>query len=218
MNLPNTSNRYVGVGATGSGKTHAALWVLSMMPIDRMPFVVVNYKGDESIDAIPFKQDIGLDEVPVKPGVYVTHPHVSQGAAVERQLWEIWARGDTGVYTDEGLMMGRYNEAFRALLTQGRSRKIPMITLSQRPKWLDPFVLSEAEFYQVFRLNNKKDVMSVAEFIPETSGDISKRLPEYHSYYYDVKANNLSVVKPVPSIEKIHAHFARLLKPVRKVI
>ena len=44
-----------------------------------------------------------------------------------------------------------------------------MITLSQRPVWLDPFILSEAEYYQVFRLNHKNDRKKVEEFIPDNS-------------------------------------------------
>ena len=44
-------------------------------------------------------------------------------------MWEIWKRGGIGVYVDEGYMVGNNNPAFRAILTQGRSKEIPAIVL-----------------------------------------------------------------------------------------
>lgn len=215
MNLPDSSQRLAIVGATGSGKTQAALWHLSMRDIDTRPWIAYNFKTDKSIDAIPHAKDIDLDEVPLKPGVYVLHPHPSQMDEVEAHMWAIWEKQGIGVYVDEGYMVGDRNPAFRALLTQGRSREIPIIVLSQRPVWMDRFVFSEAEFFQVFRLNHKKDRKSVEEFVP---ADLSARLPEYHSYYYDVAANKVTVLRPVPTIQKIHETFDRRLARVRKTI
>lgn len=215
MRLPDDTNRLAIVGATGSGKTQAALWHLSLQDIDRKPWVVYNFKTDKSIDGIPFAKPIELDEVPVKPGVYIAHPHPAQQEDVENHMWEIWERENTGVYVDEGYMVGDRNPAFRALLTQGRSRHIPMIVLSQRPVWMDRFVFSEAEFYQVFRLQHQKDRKSVMEFVP---ADLSKRLPEYHSYYYDVGENKVTPLRPVPSLEEIHRTFERRLARVRKTV
>src|SRR5262249_25496998 len=163
-----------------SGKTQAALWHLSMRDIDRRPWIVYNWKRDMSIDSIPHKRDIELDEIPVKPGVYVSHPHPNQAEEVEAQMWAIWERGETGVYIDEGYMLGRNSASFRALLTQGRSLHVPMIVLSQRPVWLDLFVFSESDFIQVFHLQHKRDGKNVQEFVPI---DPEKRLPQYYSYY-----------------------------------
>lgn len=197
-----------------------------MRDFDKRPWLIYNFKTDKSIDQIPYVRDIELDEVPIQPGIYVAHPHPDQGGAVEDQMWAVWEKQGIGVYTDEGYMVGRQNPAFRALLTQGRSREIPMITLSQRPVWLDPFILSEAEYYQVFRLNHKNDRKKVEEFIPDnTSGEktskihpLQRRLPEYHSYYYDVGGDKLSVLKPVPDMVKIHATFERRLARTRRTV
>jgi len=222
VRLPDETNRLAIVGATGSGKTQAALWHLSMRDFDRRPWLIYNFKTDKSIDGIPHAQNIGLDEVPIQAGIYITHPHPDQGDEVENQMWAVWEKQNTGIYVDEGYMVGRQNPAFRALLTQGRSREIPMITLSQRPVWLDPFILSESEYYQVFRLNHLRDRQKVEEFIPNPKDSkihpIRERLPEYHSYYYDVGLDKLTVLKPVPDITKIHATFERRLARVRKTV
>lgn len=215
MRLPDSSQRLAIVGATGSGKTQAAVWNLSMRDYVVMPWVVYNWKSDASIDNIPGKIDIGLDEIPKRPGVYVVHPHPNETDEVESHMWAIWRKQKTGVYIDEGYMVGNNNPAFRSLLTQGRSRNIPIITLSQRPVWMDRFVFSESEFFQVFRLQHKKDRQSVEQFVPV---DLSKRLPEYHSYYYDVQADKMTILKPVPMIEKIYQTFDARLGKMKKVV
>ena len=149
----------------------------------------------------------------MKPGVYIVHPRPDEDT--EPLLWQVWERGGIGVYIDEGYMVGDRNAAFRAILTQGRSKQIPVIVLSQRPVWMDRFVFSESEFFQIFRLQHNKDRKSVQEFIPKS---IDKRLPEFHSYYYDVSRDVVTVLKPVPSIETIYATFERKLARVRKTV
>jgi hypothetical protein len=215
MRFPNDTQRLSIVGATGSGKTQAALWHLSTRNFHRMPWVVYNFKTDESIDNAPFFEPIGTDRIPVKPGIYVVHPHPDDTDEVEDQMWAIWERGNVGVYVDEGYMISRNNRAFRALLTQGRSKRIPMIVLSQRPVWMDRFVFSESEFFQIFRLTHKKDMRNVEEFVPH---DLSLRLPEYHSYYYDVGLNTVTALRPVPDLAAVYRTFQARLEPLRKAV
>jgi len=215
MRLPDSSQRLAIVGATGSGKTQAAIWHLSMRDYMQRPWIVYNWKTDKSIDGIPGHFDIGLEELPKYPGVYVVHPHPNNEEEVERQMWAIWERGGIGVYVDEGYMVGNNNPAFRSLLTQGRSREIPIITLSQRPVWMDRFVFSESEFFQVFRLQHKKDRQSVEQFVP---ANLSRRLPEYHSYYYDVGDDKMTVLRPVPDIDHIYSGFDARLSRLKRVV
>jgi hypothetical protein len=55
----------------------------------------------------------------------------------------------------------------------------------------------------------------VEEFVP---ADLSQRLPDYHSYYYDVGENKVTILKPVPSIQQIHRRFDQRLSAIRKTI
>ena len=209
--LPNDSQRLLIVGATGSGKTQAALWHLSHRTYTSMSWVVYNTKADSTIDSIPYSEQIEIDQVPVKPGVFIVKPLPHEQEALEAHQWEIWKRGSMGVYVDEGYAMGNHNQAFRALLTQGRSKYIPMIVLSQRPVWLDRFAFSESEFMQAFRLQHAKDRAAMEELIPAPLD----RLPAYHSWYYDALGNRTYRMAPVPRLEIIHATFARRLAPER---
>ena len=215
MRLPGDKHRHVIVGATGSGKTQYALWEMSHRNFHTSPWIVYNWKRDESIDRIPGSHAIELDEMPEEPGIYIVHPLPSDETAVEHQMWEIWKRGGIGVMIDEGYMAGDRNEALRAILTQGRSKEIPLIVLSQRPVWMERFVFTESEFRQMFRLGDTEDVKQMKRFISSTPRnvpfevDLSQRLPDFHSYYYDVGYDTLHVLRPVPSIQTIHATFSR---------
>jgi hypothetical protein len=214
VRFPDDTQRLSIVGATGSGKTQAALWHLSHRRFDLMPWIAYNTKGDASIDAIPYSHQIDIDKLPIDPGVYIVKPLPHQTDALEAHLWAVWQRGNVGVYVDEGYSMGVQNEPFRSLLTQGRSKRIPMIVLSQRPVWLDRFVFSESEFFQAFRLQHSKDRASIEQIIPASLD----RLPAYHSWYYDALGNHLYSMRPVPALEVIHATFERRLAPQRKVV
>lgn len=207
-NLPTDKQRISIVGRTGSGKTVAAMHHLSQRQFDVRPWVIYNFKHDENLDAIPGVKLIELDDLPVKPGLYMAHPGPYDSEALEAHMMAIWAAGNMGLYVDEGYMVDRNSRAFSLLQTQGRSKHIPMITLSQRPVWLNRFVFSESDFFQIFQLQHKKDRDKIGEYVP---ANIEERLPAYHSYYYDVAEDKLDVWSPVPSIDKIHAVFDRRL-------
>jgi len=210
MTFPDDTQRLVIVGPTGSGKTQLGVFQLAHRDYHLMPWVVINYKREKLIDAIPHAHHIGLNDVPTRPGVYVIHPvPIDDDENVERFLREVWKRGDIGIFVDEGLMMGQTNASYRLLLTQGRSLYCPMIVLTQRPAWVDKFTFTESEFYEVFPLRFKGDIQTIGEYIPDFQ---NRRLPKYHFWHYDVAENRLVQASPVPKIEVILATFERRLR------
>lgn len=218
IRLPDDSKRQYIIGRTGSGKTVAGVWHLSQRSWDKMPWVIVDYKGDELIGRIPTteikKRSKGYD-VPTKPGIYVIRPVAGvDDDFVEDFLWKVKYRGHCGLYIDEGYMLPEKSKspAFNAILTQGRSLKIPVIILSQRPVWLSRFVITESEFIQTYWLNDKRDRDTLKAVIP---GGVDTRLPEYHSWYYDVGRDKLTHIGPVPHPDVILQAFGR---PTRKKI
>ena len=216
MNFPGDTDRLTIVGATGSGKTVAGMYHLSRRPLDRQIWIVYDFKRDDLINEIESAQHVALDSpLPDRPGLYIVHPRPGEEDAVDAHMFAIWERENIGVYVDEGYMIGSNSAGFRALLTQGRSKHIPMITLSQRPVYMDRFVFSESQFFQVFRLQHNDDVKSAQKFIPH---DLSKLLPRYHSYYYDAVDNRLVVLSPVPDRDAILDTFDSKLQRLRKVI
>lgn len=217
LHLPTSRQRIAAIGRTGSGKTIAGLWHLSNANFDLMPWVIVDFKTDEHINAIERAEYIDTNTRLKNPGIYIIQPHPDD-ASLGDFLERIWQRGNTGVFVDEGYMMRTNNEVekrFVYLLTQGRSKRIPMIVLTQKPVWISRFVFSESDYFQVFHLNDVRDHKTVESFLP--NGAIRK-LPDYHSVYYDVSKNELTYLLPVPNEETILEKIDNRLRVTRKRI
>lgn len=203
--LPGARDRLAILGRTGSGKTHFACWVLSQANWPHVPWFIIDYKHDELLSEVP-AEPIGVSprKLPTHPGIYSVNPSPNDDDAVERLLQRIWARGRAGVYIDEGHMLPDHG-GLKALLTQGRSKSIPVIVLSQRPSWVNRFVFSEADYYAVFHLNDKRDRQTIGAFMPD--GAVSTPLPARHSWYYDIARNRLYHMLPVPDRDAILERF-----------
>ena len=217
--LPNNSHRVAIAGRTGSGKTRFATWLLSTQNFDKQPWVIVDYKGDELLNSLdePYIKEIGLAEVPKKPGLYIVHPRHTDEEEVQQWLWSVWKKEHVGIYLDEAYMVpgGQRSQkgALQAILTQGRSKRIPVIALTQRPVFVNRFITSEADFHCVFHMNFDSDKKVVESYLPK--GSLDAELPEYHSRWFDVGKNALHLMKPVPDDEGILERIESRMRPRR---
>jgi hypothetical protein len=204
MRTANDAQRLAIYGKTGSGKTIAGLWWLAQRSFDKIPWIILDFKRDTSIAKIPRLDEIEIDSsIPKRAGLYVVRPLPDSHDEVDAFLWKVWERGKVGLMIDEGYMINRFSKPFNAILTQGRSLKIPVIALSQRPSWLSPFLMSEADFHQVFFVQNPADINKLMEWVPYNG--VLK--PNYFSYYYDVAKSHLAYLAPVPNEDEILNRF-----------
>jgi hypothetical protein len=212
--LPTSDKRTSVIGSTGSGKTQFAVWLLSTRDFHIRPWVIFDFKGDKLIGelgAIP----ISLNSPPPKaPGLYIIRPLPGDEHLVSAFLMKCWAQEYIGIYIDEGYMLPKLDRWFRACLTQGRSKLIEMIILSQRPVWMDKYVFTEANYFAVFKLNSIEDRKHVSNFL---DGNRPTVLPKYHCLWYDVDRQQADIFQPVPSADELISTFARRLenKPVK---
>lgn len=216
--LPNLT-QHVGVfGRNGSGKTRLAFWLLSKARFDKQPFIVLDWKGEELFTLTDRVRELKLtDALPKHPGVYIIRPLPGQDEIVEKWLWKVWANEKIGLYVDEGYSIDQRSEGLQAILTQGRSKRLPVIYLAQRPSWISRFVISEATFLSIFSLNDRFDRQRLQAVVPYERINLNNRLPEYHSYWYDVGQDADFVLAPVPSDDELLDEFDRRLAPRRKV-
>ena len=214
---PNDTQRLAIIGKTGSGKTQGAAWNLANRSYTTKPWIVFDFKYDQLLNEIPGIREIGVtDKLPKKPGLYIVHPHPDQTEQVEALYWQIWDRERIGVYTDEGYMIPPRSPGFQALLTQGRSKEIPMVTLTQRPAWVSRFVFSESDYLQLYQLTDIRDVKVAKQFMPLP---IETRLPgQYYSWWWDNTRNYKAVLQPVPQRDIILQTFHDRLVQRKRVI
>lgn len=215
VGLPGNSNRIVLIGQTGTGKTVMGLWHLSNQNLES-PWVILNFKDDEHIESIPYTQPIDWTYVPHKKdkGLFVINvlpsdvkrPKLGVKSNLEAYLWEIWKRGNCGIFTDECFMVGPGNDAFDANLTQGRSKRIPMINCTQRPSWISRYCFSEASYIQCFDLIDERDIQTVEGFLPIVWDD-EPPLEKHQSFYYDVAQRKLVRFNPCPPMKEINKVF-----------
>lgn len=222
--LPNDTQRTTILGKNGTGKSRAAVWHLAHKDFDSMPWLVLNHKREALINSIPGAQFVGLDWQPSEatPGLYIVQPTPGlDDDVVTDLLWRVYETENVGLYIDEGYMLNPRDNAMNAIYTQGRSKHIPAITLSQRPSRISRFAISEADFFQVFYLADRRDRKTLEEFIPldfeslmgARAGE-ARALPDFHSIYYDVGRNDIFTMGPVPDENEIMEVFrAKLIPP-----
>jgi hypothetical protein len=209
--LPGEEDRTSIVGKTGSGKTTAGLFILEAQNlVEKMPWIILDYKGDEHIAKVPARPVRADSEPPVDPGLYKLEasPFLERDDPVEIFLKKVWKNGHTGLFFDEAYMLpdrfGRTSGGtLRALFTTGRSRKIPIISLSQRPMDVTKYNFSEASHHVIFRLPDKGDRDVVRGRVPNEEFDLKfgrygTDLPEFHSMWYDVSRDNCFTMLPFP--------------------
>jgi hypothetical protein len=214
--LPDDSQRAVVIGRTGSGKTQFGVWLLSLASYDVMPWIIFDFKGDDLIKKIR-PQEISIhDAPPLKAGLYVVRPIPKvDEIAVEKFLWQVWRNGNTGLYFDEGYMVAK-SEAYGAIMTQGRSLRIPAITLTQRPVFANPFTFSESDFFAIFQLNKKDDNKKVSEYTLDF--DFREKMPRFQSRWFDVGQGKIYNLLPAPNSASIIQSYKNRIKPKMKVI
>lgn len=194
--FPGGDSRTCCIGATGSGKTTCGAWLLAHQRFDKRPWIIVDFKRESLFDmiGIPPIQQIGLSSVPKRPGLYLVSPRPDQDDDLEAWLWKVWHRENVGLFVDEATLMPD-KDAFRAILQQGRSKRIPLIACTQRPVDVKRGLFSEASYFCIYRMADKRDYRTVEGFVP---ADLSLPMPPYHWHWYDVQRNTLLHMGPVP--------------------
>jgi hypothetical protein len=203
MQFPSDRHRHAIYGQTGSGKTLFGMWCLSRRSFDEIPWVVIDGKRDPSLARIPRMTEIAVtDKPPKQAGLYVVRPtiHDFEDGEATALLWRIWERERCGVVIDEGYNFGMHDRGLRALLTQGRSKRIPMICLSQKPSWVCPFIHSESEYKSVFYLDMPADIDRIRSWVPQYDPEA---LPRHASVWRSTPERMVTTLGPCPGEEEI---------------
>lgn len=210
--LPGAADRTVVIGPTGSGKTIMGAWLLSKQRFDKRPWVALDFKGEELWDRVgdPPMRPLRFGQMPGKRGLYRMDVHPGQEAELEGWLWKIWERENVGIFVDEVSLINS-KAAFKAILRQGRSKRIPVIACTQRPVDCDREVFSEAQYRCLFGIEDLHRDYPVIRGLfgnRDIRDDVS-RLKRHWSLWYDAKGKSLTVLKPCPSPDTVASDLRR---------
>ena len=207
--LPGSDDRVVILGSTGSGKTVFGVQLLATLDYKIRPTYVLDIKRDPLLARLPAREIVLSSNPPTAPGLYVIRPRISKTLQddLEAFFWALYEQENCILYVDEGTMISAHNHGFRALLTQGRSKNIEMITLSQRPGKLLGEVFSEATFFAVFNLTKYSDRKIVADWLPDELYTANTRLARYRCIWYDVAEGWGTELLPAPAPDVILQRF-----------
>lgn len=203
---------------SGFGKSQAGVWQLSERSYTLMPWVIIDHKDDELIRAIPYQKPATFETEFTEPGIYVIHPtsYDYEAGKVDALLMRIWERENCGVFIDEGMNLGN-SLALRQIFAAGRTHRTPVILCTQRPKKIELAVFTEANFIQCFFLQFVEDRERIEDYLPRSDevdwGAEIRDLPDYHSLWYDVRARQVVLLRPVPSTTAILERFRQRLAP-----
>jgi len=241
---PTDQQRTIVIGRTGSGKSQFAISLLSTRNFDEIPWVFIDYKGEDLFDDIR-KATGGYkwgaikvldvdDDPPTTPGLYYMRPRVViDDVSVNNFLRKCYDqkrgpigsrhRGHIGIMVDEGYALPqKHGSAFDVILTQGRTLYIPVIVLYQRSVWMSRFAVAQADFVAVFAQMDERDIKTSASFVKPAKGEngesisVFTALPPYYCLWYDVGAGSSSVLRPAPDAKTIIGTFKRRLSPRTK--
>lgn len=197
------------VGRNGCGKTQLGCMLLAKRDLRKERWIALDFKGDELLNSIDNAQFIDGSKIPKHPGLYIKQFRRSGADEINNFLWNIWDHEDTGLYIDEGYMVPQGDDgAYKGLLTTGRSKRTPVITISQRPVRISRFAFSEVSHVAVFALNDRRDWKTLDEVLPDGFTEwlpeqYGEKLPKYHSRWYSVKTDGRYIVEPVPEADEI---------------
>jgi DNA helicase HerA-like ATPase len=210
--VPKSNSRTVIVGKTGTGKTTFAAWILSQSNLSR-PGIILDYKREILFEQLRRSYRInvqtrnfhrpsrGLELLRPRPQVDVDE--------IEAVLWEMWRKGNCLIFIDEALHLPANSRAMVNIMAQGRSKNIQVITCVQRPYYVSPFLISEASYYGIFRLTDKRDQDRIREFIPLEKDYLQP--PDHYCYWYNDEKSTLSRLQPLDDVSTIIPDIASQL-------
>lgn len=158
------SERVALVGKTGSGKTTLALFLTKSL----RRLVVFDPKGTLNTPTWRLEDwsQKGIQQLADGEPIRMRVPAPLSGNW-EPYFAEIFSIGNCAVYIDEvyGVVppQTKPGPMFTALYTRGRELNLGVIAATQRPTWVPLFVLSEAEWLFVFRLQLQIDRNRMSE-------------------------------------------------------
>jgi hypothetical protein len=163
------------IGTTGTGKTY----LMSQLTGLRNYAIILRTKSDDN----KFKGFRTVRDTRAMRGIHdrkllIDPPYHRQASICADALLSAWKQGNWTVFLDELFYVDHILglEAYvNMLLTQGRSKRLSIVTGMQRPLWVTRFALSEVQHVFTFGLE-ARDAKTLGQSTSEALGRVSTKL------------------------------------------
>jgi len=208
--IPETGQRELIIGPTGSGKTLFAGWLLRRVPVS--PIVIYDTKGERSfLEMRHAKAAHDWEEVHQLLGdeecdYIVFRPPEVDPEELDGYLMDHYEELEgVPAYIDEiGDFHGRHGHAYDGLmhlLRKGRARAETTIMSTQRPSHISRYCYTETQKFCIFALVHEDDQRHVAKFVPGYKG---LPQPPPYAFYFRSITDGQQPPRLVPAIKLDH--------------
>lgn len=196
MTIPNDQHVAV-VGQNGSGKSVALQAFTAGYPRAACMDVKEEFTWGDFVHPDDVRIITSIDELPlVEEPKIIYRPHFSELTLDHYSQFYFWCYYEQNIVCITDELMGIcpnphvVPEGLKAVLTRGRSKRVPHWGATQRPSGIPQICLSEAKHFFVYDLNLVDDRLKLVKITgcPELEEKPNKgEESEYHYWYYNVK-------------------------------
>jgi energy-coupling factor transporter ATP-binding protein EcfA2 len=188
-----SNERMFITGKTGSGKTYFSRFLTRALP----RLVVLDPKfslgpwglspwNKESRKALAEGEDIRIRVTWTERG--------ESEKFWDAVIWEVFETSNVVIYSDEIYSLSPrplwMPEIMQRIYTQGRELGIGVIGVSQRPRFIPAFCMTESEHFIMFRLQKKDDRKCMSEYMGDQVIEPIPPVDPHGFYYYNVYWND----------------------------
>jgi len=184
--------RLLVTGKTGSGKTRGMIWFAARQSL---PVIILDTKNEEAFETLPHAlivdgldldfENIYKEQVPafvvVRPSIAENDSEALDGFLLRcyEELTQVCIMIDELYSVAENSYPA---PGLKAILTRGRSRRLTLISGSQRPAWIPLFCFSEADAFAVYRLSLEQDRQRLVNITGEAA--LKEPLDNFEFWWY----------------------------------
>jgi ABC-type dipeptide/oligopeptide/nickel transport system ATPase component len=171
------------IGDTGSGKTFLEARLIAMRDyavVCRTKPDDIKFPGFKTVHSASAMDS--LDE----HRLLLTPKYERQAVEIAEALTKAWEQGHWTIAIDElyyATTMLKLEPYVNRLLTQGRSKRITVITGMQRPAWISRFALSQSTHTFLF-VTEGRDTKTIAQALSPRLADVVSELRKHEFSYF----------------------------------
>jgi hypothetical protein len=210
---PLPGQRGLVIGLSGGGKSFLSKHMLrAMQTQERQLIIDPKREWNDIPGAVYFQRSSEFKKLVTRSkgnGIFVFQPHetlFSDRATYDDLFYQAFTMGNITIYIDEITAFTTatsYPHYLKICYHIGRSKGIRMLTCTQRPSNVPPYIISESNRFYIFPLQLPDDIKKIKAFVKGYNPDGYDE--EFSFYAYDsTKPGSVAVIKRLRTGEQVN--------------